>query len=45
MFTPVRNGIRIAQLIPGARYVELAGVGHLVSYEARDRIAEIIEEG
>lgn len=30
---PVRNGMRLAQLIPGARYVELAGVGHLVPYE------------
>ena len=34
---PVRNGMRIAQLIPGARYVELPGVGHLVPYEAPDR--------
>ena len=33
---PVRNGMRIAQLVPGARYVELPGVGHLVAYEAPD---------
>jgi pimeloyl-ACP methyl ester carboxylesterase len=40
---PVRNGMRLAQLIPGARYVELEGVGHLVPYEATDRVAELIE--
>ena len=33
---PVRNGMRLAQLIPGARYVE-PRVGHLVPYEARPR--------
>lgn len=33
---PVRNGMRLAQLIPGARYLELEGVGHLVPYEAPD---------
>ncbi len=31
---PVGNGMRLARLIPGARYVELAGVGHLVPQEA-----------
>ena len=36
---PVRNGMRIAQLIPGARYVELPGVGHLVPYEAPAAVA------
>ena len=42
---PVRNGMRIAQLVPGARYVELPGVGHLVPYEAPDAVADIVESG
>ena len=32
----VDNGRRLAQLIPCAQYVELAGVGHLVAHEAGD---------
>ncbi len=36
---PVGNGMRLAQLIPGARYVELAHVGHLVPFEAPDELA------
>lgn len=39
---PVRNGMRLAQLIPGARYVELPGVGHLVPYEAPTQTADVI---
>ncbi len=31
---PVGNGMRLAQLIAGARYVELPGVGHIVPFEA-----------
>ena len=41
---PVRNGMRLAQLIPGARYVELTDVGHLVPYEAPDAVARLIED-
>jgi pimeloyl-ACP methyl ester carboxylesterase len=41
---PVRNGMRIAQLIPGARYVELANVGHLVPYEAPDEVRRIVDD-
>jgi 3-oxoadipate enol-lactonase len=40
---PVANGIRLAQLIPGARYVELPQVGHLVHVEAPDALAAVIE--
>jgi pimeloyl-ACP methyl ester carboxylesterase len=40
---PVGNGMRLARLIPGARYVELPGVGHLPPLEAPDVIAEAIE--
>ncbi|HEX5097376.1 MAG TPA: alpha/beta fold hydrolase [Acidimicrobiia bacterium] len=41
---PVGNGTRLACLIPGARYVELAGVGHLPPLEASDAVAEIVEQ-
>jgi len=40
---PVGNGMRLARLIPGARYVELAGVGHLPPLEAGDALADVIE--
>ena len=42
--SPVRNGMRLAQLIPEADYVELAGVGHLVPWEAIDLLARLVEE-
>jgi 3-oxoadipate enol-lactonase len=35
---PVGNGMRLAQLIPGAEYVELPGVGHIVPFEAPDAV-------
>ena len=41
---PVGNGMRLARLIPGARYVELAGVGHLPPLEAGDALAEVVEQ-
>ena len=41
---PVGNGMRLAQVIPGARYIELAGVGHLVPHEAPAELAALIEE-
>jgi pimeloyl-ACP methyl ester carboxylesterase len=37
--------MRLARLLPDARYVELPGVGHLVPLEAPDRLAEAIEAG
>jgi pimeloyl-ACP methyl ester carboxylesterase len=40
---PVGNGMRLARLIPGARYVELAGVGHLPPLEAGDALADVVE--
>ncbi len=39
---PVGNGMRLAQMIAGARYVELPEVGHLIPYEAPDAIADAI---
>ena len=40
---PVGNGMRLAQLIPDARYVELRGTGHLVALEAGDELAALLE--
>ncbi|MEY4373645.1 MAG: hypothetical protein RL219_2414 [Actinomycetota bacterium] len=37
---PVGNGMRLAQLIPGAEYHEMPNVGHLVPYEAPDVVIE-----
>ena len=42
---PVGNGMRLAQLIPCARYVELPGVGHIVPVEAPHVLASIVESG
>ncbi|MEX2627313.1 MAG: alpha/beta fold hydrolase, partial [Ilumatobacteraceae bacterium] len=39
---PVGNGMRLAQLIPGARYVELPGVGHIVPFEAPDAVIDAV---
>jgi 3-oxoadipate enol-lactonase len=38
----VDNGRRLARLIPAARYVELAGVGHLVTHEAGDTLIGVL---
>ena len=43
-FVDVENGRRIAALIPGSRYVELAGVGHLPPLEAPDALLELLLE-
>ncbi len=39
---PVGNGMRIAQSIRGARYVELPDVGHLLPFEAPGAVVEAI---
>jgi 3-oxoadipate enol-lactonase len=41
---PVGNGMRLARLIRGARYLELPGVGHLVPLEAMDELLALVEE-
>jgi pimeloyl-ACP methyl ester carboxylesterase len=39
---PVGNGMRLARLIPGARYIELRETGHLLPMEAPDAVAEVL---
>jgi pimeloyl-ACP methyl ester carboxylesterase len=40
---PVGNGMRLARLITGARYIELRDVGHLLPHEAPDTVADLLE--
>ncbi len=42
--SPVQNGRNLAAQIPGARYVELPEVGHLIPHEAPDLAAGLIRE-
>lgn len=39
---PVGNGMRLARLIPDARYVELRDTGHLLPMEAPEAVAELL---
>jgi pimeloyl-ACP methyl ester carboxylesterase len=41
---PVGNGMRLSRLIPGARYVELADVGHIVPMESAAELAQLTLE-
>jgi pimeloyl-ACP methyl ester carboxylesterase len=41
---PVANGRRLAELVPGARYLELPGVGHLVPWEEPEKTASAMRE-
>jgi pimeloyl-ACP methyl ester carboxylesterase len=43
-FAPPANGRQLARLIPGARHVSLAGVGHLLAHEAPDALQAAIAE-
>lgn len=43
--SPVGNSMRLARMIPGARYVELPGVGHVVPLEAPDELEKILMDG
>jgi len=44
VFVEPENGRRLAGLIPGARYVELAGVGHLPPMESPGPVLELVAE-
>jgi 3-oxoadipate enol-lactonase len=39
---PVGNGMRLSRLVPGARYVEVPDVGHLVPYEAPEALTDAV---
>jgi 3-oxoadipate enol-lactonase len=39
---PVGNGMRLSRLIPGARYVEMRGAGHLLAHEAGEELVSLI---
>jgi pimeloyl-ACP methyl ester carboxylesterase len=39
---PVANGRRLAEVVAGARYVELPGVGHLVPWEEPEKTAAVM---
>jgi pimeloyl-ACP methyl ester carboxylesterase len=39
---PIDTGRRLAGLIPGARFVELPGAGHLVQYDAPVALADLL---
>ena len=41
---PVENSRTLARIIPGARYVELPGVGHAFPFERPDETARILTE-
>jgi pimeloyl-ACP methyl ester carboxylesterase len=42
--SPVENGRSLAAAIPGSRYVELEGIGHLIPQEGPGRLTELITE-
>ncbi len=43
--SPIGNSMRLARLIPGARYVELPDVGHVVPLEAPHELEKIVLDG
>lgn len=38
------NGHRLAELIPGAKYIELPEVGHLIPWEATETLSQLVLE-
>jgi pimeloyl-ACP methyl ester carboxylesterase len=43
-FSALANGQALAELIPGARLIELAGVGHLLAHEAPEVLTQVLDE-
>jgi pimeloyl-ACP methyl ester carboxylesterase len=43
-FSAPANGRALAELIPGARLIELAGVGHLLAHEAPEVLSQVLDE-
>jgi pimeloyl-ACP methyl ester carboxylesterase len=41
---PVANGRRLGEVVPGARYIELPGVGHIVPWEEPEKTASAMRE-
>jgi pimeloyl-ACP methyl ester carboxylesterase len=44
LITPVKHSRRLADAIPGARLVTVEEAGHMVPFEAHQRVTEVIEE-
>ena len=39
---PFENGERLGEAIPGAKFVRLAGVGHMPMFEATNELARVV---
>lgn len=44
LLTPIKHSRRLAELIPGARLVAIDKVGHMVPFEAHEKVTEVIED-
>jgi pimeloyl-ACP methyl ester carboxylesterase len=40
--TPAKRGRALAEAVPGARYEELAGIGHMLPEETPERLAALV---
>ena len=44
LITPIKHSRRLAEAIPGAKLVALDDVGHMVMFEAHEKVTEVIED-